>query len=56
MSVRKQIADPCGTYFITFTCARWLPFAHRSVSGKRTKSPERRRCGEKMRGEPHYRQ
>ena len=25
MSVRKQIAEPDGIYFITFTCARWLP-------------------------------
>ncbi len=25
MSVRKQISDPDGVYFITFTCADWLP-------------------------------
>jgi REP element-mobilizing transposase RayT len=25
MSVRNQIAFPDGIYFITFTCARWLP-------------------------------
>ncbi len=25
MSVRKQIAFPDGVYFITFTCAGWLP-------------------------------
>src|SRR5262245_47206858 len=25
MSVRKQIANNNGVYFITFTCARWLP-------------------------------
>lgn len=25
MSVRKQISDVNGVYFITFTCARWLP-------------------------------
>lgn len=25
MSVRKQITEVNGVYFITFTCARWLP-------------------------------
>lgn len=25
MSVRKQISENNGLYFITFTCARWLP-------------------------------
>ncbi len=25
MSVRKKIEEPNGVFFITFTCARWLP-------------------------------
>ena len=25
MSVRKQITEESGVYFITFTCARWMP-------------------------------
>lgn len=25
MTVRKKIEDPNGVYFITFTCANWLP-------------------------------
>lgn len=25
MSVRKQITESFGIYFITFTCARWVP-------------------------------
>jgi REP element-mobilizing transposase RayT len=25
MSVRKKITEPSGVFFITFTCARWLP-------------------------------
>lgn len=25
MGVRKKIAEPNGVFFITFTCARWLP-------------------------------
>lgn len=25
MSVRKQISEVNGVYFITFTCVRWLP-------------------------------
>jgi len=25
MGVRRKITEPNGVYFITFTCARWLP-------------------------------
>jgi len=25
MSVKRQIQEPAGIYFITFTCCKWLP-------------------------------